>query len=169
MKTKLKLLFGLMVASFISTSALASEKIGVVDMRAILAASPQAKVAMEKLKNEFKPREDKIVAADKTLKEKTEKLSRNAAVMGEAEKAKLEREVMAGQRDLQRMQTEFREDATLRQQDETKKIMDRVTVAVQEVAQKEKYDLILPSDGLPYASKNVNITDKVIKALTSAS
>ncbi|MGE3318850.1 MAG: OmpH family outer membrane protein [Candidatus Berkiella sp.] len=139
-------------------------KIGVIDMRAVVSNSPQAKAAMEKLKKEFKAREEKIMAQEKSLKEKTEKLQRNSAVMSEAEKSKLEKEVMAGQREMQRLQAEFREDAAMRQQEEMKKVIDKVTAAIDDIAKKEKYDLVFVREAAPYASKQMDITDKVIKA-----
>jgi outer membrane protein len=119
---------------------------------------------MEKLKTEFKAREDKIMAQEKTLKDKMEKLQRNSAVMSEAEKTKLEREVRTGQGELQRLQTEYREDAAMRQQEEMKKVIDRVNAAIDEVAKKDKFDLIFVREAAPYATQQYDITDKVLKA-----
>ena len=146
-------------------ATLTTMKVGVIDMRTIVSTAPQAKTAMEKLKKEFKAREEQMISAEKALKEKSEKLQRNASVMGEAEKAKLEKDVMAGQRDLQRLQSEIREDATLRQQEEMKKIITRVNGTVQDIAKKEKYDLIIHSEAAPFSNKQLDITDKVIKAM----
>lgn len=152
-----------------SSAAMAQElKIGVIDMRTIVSTAPQAKDAMEKLKKEFKVREDKIISTEKSLKEKAEKLQRNAAVMSEADKGKLEKEVMAGQRELQRLQTEFREDAGTRQQEEMKKIIEKVNAAVASVAKKENYDLVIQSEVVPFSSSKVNITDQVIKAISAS-
>ena len=153
--------------AFASGPALAAEKIGVVDMRAILSSSPQAKSVGEKLKSEFKAREDKIIAMEKGLREKSEKLQRNAAVMSEAEKTKLEKEVVASQRELQRLQNDFREDAGLRQQEETRKLVEKINKVIQDVAKKEQFDLIVHSEAAPYAAKQVDITDKVIKAISA--
>ncbi|MFI4938669.1 MAG: OmpH family outer membrane protein [Candidatus Berkiellales bacterium] len=142
-------------------------KIAVIDMRTIASTSPQAKAAMEKLKKEFKAREDQMVAADKALKEKADKLQRNGSVMSATEKSKLEKEVMAGRRDIERMQSEFREDAAVRQQEEMKKLVDKINHAVQDIAQKEKFDLVIHSEAAPYASKQLDITDKVVKAIAT--
>lgn len=156
---------GLMV---LSAPALAAEtKIGTVDMRAVLAAAPQAKAVQQKLQNEFKSREDKIVALEKSVKEKSEKMQRNAAVMSEAEKNKLEKEIMTSQRELQRLQNDFREDANMRQQEEMKQLIDNINDVIKDVAQKEKYDLILHVDAAPFSSKQVDVTDKVIKAVSN--
>lgn len=149
-------------------SAADNLRIAVIDMRAIVANSSQAKAVMDKLKQEFKVREDQIIAADKSLKEKSDKMQRNGAVMSEAEKAKLEKEIMTAQRDLQRMQTEFREDATMRQQEEMKKLVDKINKIVQDMAQKENYDLIVHADASSYFSSKINITDKVVNLLKSA-
>lgn len=158
-------LFGLVMLAMVPFTAIADLKIGVVDMRSVIASSPQAKATMEKMKTEFKPREDKIIALEKELKDKTEKLQRNGAIMGEAEKSKLEKDIIAQQRELQRQQNNFREDATMRQQEEMKKIVEKINAQINSIAKNEKYDLILHIDAVPYSSQHVNITEKVIKAL----
>ncbi len=158
-------IIGLMMLAVVPLQAMADLKIGVVDMRAIIASSPQAKSTLEKMKSEFRPREEKIVALEKDLKEKSEKFQRNSAVMGEAEKGKLEKEIVASQRELQRQQNNFREDATVRQQEEMKKIVEKINAEINKIAKSDKYDLILHVDAVPYASQQCNITEKVIKAL----
>lgn len=163
-----KLLLGSMIVMLPLTAMADATKIGVIDMRTIVSTAPQAKEAMEKLKKEFKAREDKIVASEKALKEKAEKLQRNAAVMSDAEKLKLEKDVVTGQRDLQRLQTEFREDAATRQQEEMKKIIDKINLVVEDVAKKDKYDLVIHKDAVPFSSKTVDLTDRVMKAISSS-
>jgi len=162
------ILMALGLACLAPVANAAETKIGVIDMRTVVANSPQAKTAMEKLKKEFKAREEKIMVQEKSLKEKTEKLQRNSAVMSEAEKSKLENEVRTGQRDLQHLQNEYREDAAMRQQEEMKKVIDKVTAAIDEIAKKDKYDLIFVREAAPYATKEMDITDKVIKATAPA-
>lgn len=155
------------LVAFQPTVALAdSLRVGVIDMRTIISSSPQAKAVSDKLKTEFKAREDQMIAAEKSLKDKSEKLQRNGAVMSEAEKSKLEKEVVTAQRDIQRMQAEYREDATLRQQEEMKKLIEKINIVVQDVAKKEKFDLIIHAEAAPYATSQINITDKVIKAIS---
>ncbi|MGE4349833.1 MAG: OmpH family outer membrane protein [Candidatus Berkiella sp.] len=158
----------LFVAMSLPTQASADGvKIGVVDMRKIVASSPEAKAAMERLQQEFKPKEEKIVKTEKEMKEKSEKLQRNAAVMSDSEKSKLERELVSSQRELQRMQEEFREDSTARYQEEMQKLIEKVNKVVNDIAEKEKYDIILHQDTKLYASAQVDITNKVVKALSN--
>lgn len=140
-------------------------KIGVVDMRAVMAHSQQAKNAMESLKKEFKVREDKIVATENSLKKKSEKLQKDAAVMSEGEKVKLSKEITASQRDLQRLQTEFQEDAAPRQQEEMKKVVESINRVVERIAKEGKYDLIIYKEIAPFVSGKIDITEKVIQAV----
>lgn len=156
------------LVAFQPTVALADGlRVGVIDMRSIISSSPQAKAVSDKLKTEFKAREEQMIAAEKSLKDKSEKLQRNSAVMSEAEKNKLEKEVVMAQRDIQRMQAEYREDATIRQQEEMKKLIDKINIVVQDVAKKEKFDLIIHAEAAPYAASQINITDKVVKAISA--
>jgi outer membrane protein len=66
-------------------------------------------------------------------------------------------------RDLQRMQREFREDLNLRKNEELAQVLERANKVIQEIAEKEKYDLILQE--AVYRSPRIDITDKVLKAL----
>lgn len=139
-------------------------KIGVVDMRAVMAHSQQAKSAMENLKKEFKVREDKIIATENSLKKKSEKLQKDAAVMSESEKVKLSKEITASQRDLQRLQTEFQEDAAPRQQEEMRKVVESINRVVERIAKEGKYDLIIYKEIAPFVSNKIDLTEKVIQA-----
>jgi len=160
----------LLVAMSTPCAVFAKElKVGMVDYRRIMATSDEAKAAMEKMQKEFKPKQEKLIALEKSLKEKSEKLQRNAAIMSDVEKSKLEREVVSAQRDMQRLQEEFREDTIARQQEETQKLFEKVSSVVKTLAEKENYDLILHQDVNIYAADHINITEKVIKEMKSAS
>lgn len=163
---KLGSLITLLLALSMPSAVFAKDlKIGLVDFRKILASSDEAKMMVEKMQKEFKPRQEKILALEKDLKDKSEKLQRNAAIMSDLEKSKLEREIVSQQRDLQRLQEEYREDTIARQQEETQKLFEKVGEVVKKIAEKEQYDLILHQDVNVYASDNINITDKVMKAM----
>lgn len=164
---KFKLLFLAMLMSFNAAAFAEGLKIGVVDYRTIMATSPKAKEVGEALKNEFKPREEEIMKAEKNLKEKGEKLQRNAAIMSDIEKTKLERELQAGQRDLQRLQYEYREDFSLRNREEMQKFMEKIQVVIEAIAKEQKYDLVIQSEAMSFVAKNIDITDLVLKKMAN--
>ncbi|HNI85165.1 MAG TPA: OmpH family outer membrane protein, partial [Ottowia sp.] len=58
---------------------------------------------------------------------------------------------------------EFQEDLNARKQEELQQILDRANRVVKQVAEAEKYDVILQE--AVYVHPRLDITDKVIKAL----
>lgn len=139
-------------------------KIGVVNVNVLLEQSPQAKVAMDALQEEFAPRQRTIVAKQKEFEDKTEKAQRDAAVMGETERRNTERELRDMKRDLERMQQEFREDLNVRRNEEIGNLQRSLLKEVQDYAESAGFDLIM-GDGVLYASSAVNVTEAVLESM----
>ena len=70
-------------------------------------------------------------------------------------------------RDLQRRQREFQEDLNGRRNEELQQVLDRATKAVKQVADAEKYDMVLQE--VVYVNAKHDITEKVLKILNSVS
>ena len=68
-------------------------------------------------------------------------------------------------RDFQRKRREFQEDLTSRKNEELQLVLERANKVVKQVAEAEKYDLVL-QDAV-YINPKHDITDKVIKALNT--
>lgn len=147
-----------------STVAAAETKIGFVNAAKVSAEAPQADAARQKLEKEFAPRDQELLAAQKETRALEEKLSRDAAVMKESERSRIERDILSRKRDIRRMQDEFREDFNMRRNEELAKLQRRIIEVIQQLAKDEKFDLIV-SDGVVYASDRIDITAKVIERL----
>ncbi len=141
-------------------------KIGVVNAPKVLEQAPQAEAARVRLEQEFSPRDKAMQASQKELKELEERLGRDGAIMSETERRKLERDIISRKRDLQREREEFTEDLNIRRNEAFEKLRQRVFEVIVNLAETEKYDLIL-SDGVVFASDNVDITETVIGRLRS--
>ena len=144
---------------------LAETKIGFVDTVKLMEAAPQAKSAQSKIEKEFAPREKELVALQRQIKTKEDKLTRDGAVMSESERSKLEREILSKRRDLKRSQEEFRDDLNIRRNEVLAKLQKDMYEAVVTLAKEQKFDLIM-SQGVVYSSKKVDITDSVLKKLS---
>jgi outer membrane protein len=68
---------------------------------------------------------------------------------------------------LQRRQREFQEDLNGRRNEELHQLLERATRAVKQVAEAEKYDMVLQE--VVYVSAKHDITDKVLKILNTNS
>jgi len=151
----------------VAAPALAETKIGFVNGQKVINESPQAAKAKKKLEKEFEKRDQDLQKMAKQLQAMQEGLEKNAVTMSETDRRNKEREFNELNRDFQRKQREFREDLNLRQNEEMAGIYERVNKIIKQVAEAEKYDLII-QEGV-YVSSKLDITDKVIKALGDGS
>ena len=139
-------------------------KVGVVNIPILLDRAPQTKAAMDALQEEFAPRQREFLAKQKEYEELATKVQKDVAVMGETERRNAEKNLRDLQREVTRLQTEFREDLNLRQNEELGILQRSLLKEVQDYAQQEGYDLIV-GDGVLFASNAVNITEEVLRAV----
>jgi outer membrane protein len=100
----------------------------------------------------------------KQIKELETVLDKDGLTISEAERRNKERDVQNIKIEFQRKQRELREDINLRKNEELGSLQDRINKAVQSVSEAEGYDLVVYS-GVAYASKKIDVTDKVLKLL----
>ncbi len=142
----------------------ADYKIGFVNTERLFREATPAKRAQQKLEKEFAARDGEIQKLAKQVRDLQAPLDKDGATMAETERRNKERDLANLSRDLQRMQREFREDLNLRRNEELAGIQERANKVIQQIAEAEKFDLIL-QDPVVFASQRIDITDKVIKAL----
>ncbi|MCK5647427.1 MAG: OmpH family outer membrane protein [Gammaproteobacteria bacterium] len=157
-------LFILIALFFTVSFAYAEQKIAFVNQAKLLQKAPQAESARSKLQKEFAKRDKSLVSLQKQIKSKTTKLQKDAAILSEAELNKLKRKITLLRRDLERDKAAFKEDLSIRQNEELVKLQKSVLKSIQTIAKNEKYDLII-SDGVIYASEKIDITDKILAQL----
>lgn len=165
----LKLVRNLLIAATlalpVSLAQAADAKIGVVSTGKIMSSAPQAEAAVKRLEQEFAPRKKGLDEAVKALRKQEEKLAKDGAVMSDSQRRSLESEIRNQARELKRTSDEFREDFNLRRNEELGKFQKQVLEVINGVAKEEGFDLIV--EGALYASPQVDLTDKVLKRLTS--
>jgi outer membrane protein len=164
MKTKIRV--ALLGALLVAGSAVAGDfKVGVVDTERVLRESLPAMKAEKKIEKEFSGRDLEIKKTMKQAKDLQTLLDKDSAGLSEADHRNKERELNALNVNLQRMQREFREDLSLRKNEELAVVLEHANKAIQSIAESEKYDLILQE--AVYRNPKIDITDKVIKNLAS--
>lgn len=162
-----KMLKCMLVTSFLAFawSANAAElKIGYVQVDKILQEAPQTAESGKKLEKEFSPRTQELERMQKQIRDIESGLDKNSLTLSETERRNKERDISNLKIEFQRKQRELREDVNLRKNEELGSLQDRINKAVTAVAEAEGYDLVIYS-GVAFASKKVDITDKVLKSL----
>jgi len=158
------LLAAVLLATAAAGARAADYKIGFVNTERLFKDAAPAKRAQQKLEKEFAARDAEIQKSTKQVRDLQTSLDKDGATMAETERRNKERDLANLSRDLQRAQREFREDLNLRRNEELAGIQERANKVIQQIAEAEKYDLIL-QDPVVYASQRIDITEKVIKAL----
>lgn len=160
--------FAFLIALFLLVpTAMASEaKIGYVNLQKVGNEATQAVRAMKKLRAEFEKREQEIQRLDASIKAMIEKLDKEGVTMAASERRTRERELADASRELQTKKRDFREDWSLRQNEELMLLNESVAKVIRKIAETDKYDLIV-QDAV-YASQAIDITARVIKAMNDA-
>ena len=149
-----------------AVSAHAQEfKAGFVNTDRIFREASAAKAAQAKLEQEFSKREKDLVDQGNSLKTASDKFEREATTMSESQRASRQRQLVDQDREFQRKRREFQEDLNARKNEELAAVLDRANKVVMQVAESEKYDVILQE--AVYVNPKLDITDKVIKALNA--
>ena len=142
-----------------------SGRIGVVNSELIFKESNLAKASQSKLQSEFAKREKELRDDAQKIKSAAEKLDKDAAVMSESERIKKQRDLADADRELQRKQREFTEDVNQRSFEERSKIAQKANLALKQVAEQLKLDLIVQEAA--YVNPKIDVTQEVIKVLNS--
>lgn len=165
--SKLKCILSLLAtiaALVIAPAASAESKIAFINLQRVSNEAPQAVRAMKKIKAEFDKRDQDIQRLGKQLQGMQEKLEKESMTMSESDRRIREREFGEMSREFQRKQREFREDLSVRQNEELASLYESVNKVIKKIAETEKYDLIVQE--AVFYSPNIDITSKVIKALS---
>lgn len=148
------------------TQAVAADfRVGIVNTERILRESAPAVKAEKKIEKEFSIRDQEIKKVAKQAKDAQVLMDKEGLTLPDAEKRNKERELANLNMNLQRMQRSFSEDLNLRKNEEMSVVLEHANRAIQTLAEKEKYDLILQE--AVYRSPNIDITDKVLKYMAN--
>jgi outer membrane protein len=157
----------LLFASIFPAIAYAQEfRVGFVNTDRIFREANMAKSAQSKLETEFSKRERELVAQGETLRVASEKFEKDSPTLSETQRATRQRTLVEQDRDFQRKRREFQEDLNNRKNEELQGVLERANRIVKQVAEAEKYDVILQE--AVYFNPKHDITDRVIKALDAS-
>lgn len=148
-----------------SQAAAQDFRVGFVNTDRIFREANSAKAAQAKLEQEFSRREKELNELGVALKGASERFEREAPTLAESQRGQRQKALIDQDREFQRKRREFQEDLNARKNEELQQVLDRANRVVKQVAEQEKYDLILQE--AVYINPKHDITDKVIKALNA--
>lgn len=161
-----KLLVLLLLATAATHVLSQDSKIGYINTQRITTESGPAKAAQAKLEQDFSRRQKDLVDLQTSLKSEGEKFERDAPTLPESQRVSRQKDLTEKSRDLQRKQRDFQEELNGKRNEELQSVLDKANKAVRQVAEAEKYDLIIQE--VVYSNSKHDITDKVLKILNGA-
>ena len=140
-------------------------RIGFVDIPYLIDRAPQALEAELRLETEFAPRQAELEEQRAELAQLVAQLANSSLELDESELAQLDRKTRGLERRIKRSEQDFREELNIQKNDEFKKVRILVLEAIGEFGRKHDYDLIV-SDGVLFANKRVDVTERILESLT---
>ena len=137
-------------------------RIGYVDMKEVLDNAPQVIAGRAKLDREFRSRNDAIEMDELRAGALESRLQQ--ADMNSDNTLQLERETRELRRNISRRKEDLRDELSFRRTEEVQQLEEEINVAVQEIAKRNGFDLIISSP-VVYASPDLNITDLILEQL----
>jgi len=142
-------------------------RIAIVNMASLLENAPQSKAADTKLKLDFVPREQRLEADQKAIRQLEDTLSTGiqSGVLPDIEKVEGQRELRDLQRNYARAMEDFREAVRLARDTAIHTLQAEIVQAIAEVREREQIDLVLRESGYIVASDRIDMTAKVMQHL----
>ena len=148
-------------------SALAADqKIAVVNFQEVMSKIPQTATIQQMLEAEFKDEKALLLQLEKDIKYYQEKKQRDGSLMSKKEKTDLDKKIGTMYQEYQTKGQVFQQKSGARQNQETSKIIALVRQAVDNVAAKGKYDLVLEQKAVVFSKPDSSITNKVIEQVS---
>ena len=150
------------------TMAAGAAKIGFVRVEKILTEAPQVKAVNDSMLERFGGRKTELEEMEKEINEMQENYKRNELVMTEDKLNEVKESIIGKIQEFKQKEAVLQQEvATVRNQ-ELAVLQQSVRSIIEEIAKAEKYDLILTSDGVAFASDALDISDKVLERMQKA-
>ncbi|MDT0593704.1 OmpH family outer membrane protein [Glaciecola petra] len=158
----------LFTVATMSTAANAEQKIGVVNVQAVLANLPQVATIEQNINAEFADQMQEVQRLRADGNFLVEKLQREEATMSEAQIKELQAQINDIGQQLQQKGQPLQQNMQRRSQEERDKLLGLIGQAIQAIADSGKYDLILNATAVPFAGEEFNITQEVLDRVSKA-
>ncbi|WP_085296982.1 OmpH family outer membrane protein [Cognaticolwellia mytili] len=149
-----------------SSAMAADQKIAVVNFQEVMGKIPQTATIMKSLEEEFK--DDKAVLAqlEQDIKYQQEKKKRDGSLMSAKEIEDLDAKIGTLFQEYQVKGKAFQQKTGVRKNEEQSKIVALVRQAIDNIAAKGDYDLVLEQSAVVYSKPGSAITEQVVKQVS---
>ena len=153
----------LLGSSLLAAPVMAEQKIAVVDVQGIFQAMPQAAEITANIQAEFKTQIDEVNQLQKDGQFYAERIQRDEATMSEQEKKDIQEKILDVRRQLAEKAQPLQQNIQRRSQEEQNKLLALISQAIDAVATKEGYDVVLNAGAAAFAKPDFDISKDVLE------
>ena len=153
------------VVLLLSLSSQAELKIVVINAEQAILQSEEGKAKIEAIRTAVEADELKIQSLSDQIKSLQEQLAKDAEVISDGEKQKLQKDIENLNIDAQFELQKYQKKGNELQQDLMREMTPKLQAVLQDLIEVEGYDLVMPRAGLLYTNAKHNITRKVTEKL----
>lgn len=139
----------------------ASLNIAVVNVQQLFQQSPRIAELNKKLQSQFKPRQDKLAAAQKDLQAEVDQYKKDSATMSQKDKDALQKKIESDQANLSKDANTFQQDLSKEQNKIMKGVLSELNGIIASIAKKNSYSMVLDSQAVIYSTETSDITKQV--------
>jgi outer membrane protein len=154
-------------AAWAQAGGAAPAKVGVLNMEVAITSTEEGKQAANELMAKFAPRQTEIQNIQKQIQDINTRLQTNSNTLSDDEKYRLSRESDSLSRNLQRKQTEARDDYQEAQQDLINNLGRKLITVLDKYSRENGFAVVFDNSSqqtpVIYASSAVDVTQDIIK------
>ncbi len=152
----------------VSSAANAEQKIGVVDVQQVLQALPQVAVIEQNINAEFADQIQEVNRLRSDGNFLVEKLQREEATMSPEQIKELQDQINSVGQQLQQKGQPLQQNMQRRTAEERNKLLGLIKQAIDGIASKEGYDVVLNANAVPFTKPDFDISQQVLDQVSKA-
>ncbi|WP_068547090.1 OmpH family outer membrane protein [Thalassotalea crassostreae] len=148
---------------FSANSLAADQKIAVVNVQQVISQLPQMADVQQAITAEFKEEIDAMKKLEGDIKYNMEKRQRDEAILSKKEIEELEAKIDSLRKDYGAKAQPLQQNLKRREQEEQQRILMLVKEAIDVVAAKGEYDIVIQQSAVAFAQPDFDISAKVVE------
>ena len=152
-------------SSFFANAAEAAQKVGYIGTSYIVQNMPQREAIMSKLQGELKDDRAELDRISAAIQTKAQKIERDGALLGDDGIQKLKIEISSLQAEGKIRQDAYQKKAKALEYKARNETLSLIQKAVEKIAKKEGFDMVIDAQSLQYSKPELNLTEKVLAEL----
>lgn len=149
---------------YAADAPLGLSNIAVVNVQQVLQQSPKIADINKKLQDQFKDRQQKLLAQQKALQDESDKFKQESPTMAQKDKDTMQKKISDDQAALVKQVTAFQQDLNKEQNKQMQSVLGQLNSIISDLAKKSNYSLVLDSQAVIYSKDSSDITKQVAKA-----